>query len=265
MNDIQIKGLEVTACHGVLAEEKITPQPFIFDISISVDTRAAALSDDLSEAVNYAEVCTLVHDFCLNNRFNLIEALAGRCADLLIRRFKKAAAVQVTVHKPKAPIGLPFSDVSVTAAAERNTVALSLGSSIGDGEKTLEGAIRALGETDGLTVQKVSTFIKSQPYGGVAQNEFVNCAVLMECLITPRALLKEIHRIEADFLRVRDMRWGDRTLDIDIVFFGSKVIAEEGLCIPHPDYHNRPFVIEPLKQIAPDFTCPRLHRRIADF
>lgn len=264
MNGIQIKGLEVNACHGVLAEEKVNPQPFIFDIALAVDTHPATLTDDVADTVNYAEVCALVTDFCKSNGFNLIETLAGRCADLLIKSYKTAKAVQVTVHKPRAPVGLPFADVSVTATAERNTVALSLGSSMGDREQTLKGAIDALKKIDGVTVQKVSPFMKSQPYGGVAENEFLNCALLAECLLTPRELLDEIHRVEADFHRVRGKRWDDRTLDIDIIFFGNKIIAEEGLCIPHPDYQNRPFVVGPLKQIAPDFTCPKLLKRIAD-
>ncbi len=63
---------------------------------------------------------------------------------------------------------------------------------------------------------------------------------------------------------MRTKRWGDRTLDIDIIFFGDMIIAEEGLCIPHPDYKNRDFVLRPLKQIAPDFVCPLTHLRIAD-
>ena len=264
MNGIHIEGLKVTACHGVLAEEKVNPQPFIFDIDLCLNTRPATLSDDVADTVNYSEVCELVNGFCLNNSFNLIETLAGGCADLLIKKYKTVTAVEVTVHKPQAPIGLPFADVAVTATAERNTVALSLGSSMGDRENTLNGAIDALGGIDGVTVQKVSPFMRSQPYGGVAEKEFVNCALLAECLITPRELLAAIHKIEADYQRVRDKRWGDRTLDIDIIFFGNKIIAEAGLCIPHPDYYNRPFVIQPLKQIAPDLVCPRLLKRIAD-
>lgn len=264
MNGIKIEGLKVTARHGVLAEEKTNPQPFVFDITLSVNTRPAALSDDVADTVNYAEACAAVTDFCQINCFNLIETLADGCARLLINKYQKATAVKVTVHKPEAPIGLPFTDVSVTATVERNTVALSLGTSMGDREKTLTGAIDALARVDGVRVIKVSPFVKSAPYGGVAKNEFINCALLAECILTPRELLDAVHQIEADFHRVRAERWGDRTLDIDIVFFGNKVIEEEGLCIPHPDYQNRPFVIEPLKQIAPDFTCPRLHRRVSD-
>ena len=264
MQKVKITGLEVTARHGVLAEEKVNAQPFVFDATIDCDFSAAALNDDLNLTVNYAEACQALTDFCKGNCFNLIETLACRSARLLLEKFPIANRAKVTVHKPEAPIGLPFKDVSVTAAAERNKALLSLGSSAGDRKQTLDGALSALDGVDGVKILKVSKYIETEPYGGAAKNMFLNCAAVAECLISPRRLLEEIHKIEKSFGRVRTVRWGDRTLDIDIVFFGDKAIAEEGLCVPHPDYLNRPFVLVPLKEIAPDFVCPKTFKRIAD-
>ena len=99
----------------------------------------------------------------------------------------------------------------------------------------------------------------------MAKNTFTNCGVKIECLISARGLLEEIHGIEKEFGRVRNERWGDRTLDIDIVFFGNKIIREEGLSVPHPDYRSRDFVVIPLKEIAPDFVCPVTGKRLSDF
>lgn len=264
MQKVKITGLEVIARHGVLAEEKVNAQPFVFDATIDCDFSAAAVNDDLSLTVNYAEACRALADFCKENCFNLIETLACRSARLLLEKFPVANRAEVTVHKPEAPIGLPFKDVSVTVAAERNKALLSLGSSAGDRKQTLDGALSALDGVDGVKLLKVSKYIETEPYGGAAKNMFLNCAAVAECLISPRQLLDEIHKIEKGFGRVRTVRWGDRTLDIDIVFFGDKVIAEEGLCVPHPDYLNRPFVLVPLKEIAPDFACPKTFKRIAD-
>lgn len=264
MSAIDIKGLEVTACHGVAPQEKTNPQPFFFDISIECDTSSAAKSDDVNDTVNYAEVCEIVTRFCKQNTFNLIERLAHGAAFTIVRKYAKISAAEVTVHKPQAPVGLPFSDISVTARAERNNVVLSLGSSEGDKKATLDGAIEELSSLDGVKVLKVSDYIQTQPYGGAARNEFLNCAVLVECLISPRGLLNAIHQIEAKFGRKREVRWGDRTLDIDIIFFGNKVVAEEGLSIPHPDYANRDFVLSPLKQIVPGFVCPVTGKRVSD-
>jgi 2-amino-4-hydroxy-6-hydroxymethyldihydropteridine diphosphokinase len=77
-------------------------------------------------------------------------------------------------------------------------------------------------------------------------------------------LLDIIHQIEGAAGRVRKERWGDRTLDIDIVFFGDKIIRQRGLSIPHPDYANRDFVLTPIKEIAPDFVCPLTGKRMSD-
>ncbi|MDE6075200.1 MAG: 2-amino-4-hydroxy-6-hydroxymethyldihydropteridine diphosphokinase, partial [Clostridia bacterium] len=158
----------------------------------------------------------------------------------------------------------PFSDISVTARVERNKVVLSLGSSEGDKKAALDGAIKELSALKGVKVLKVSDYIQTQPYGGAAKNEFLNCAVLIECLISPRELLNAVHGIEAKFGRKREVHWGDRTLDIDIIFFGNKVVAEEGLSIPHPDYKSRDFVLTPVKQIVPDFVCPVTGKRVSN-
>ncbi|MDE6790859.1 MAG: 2-amino-4-hydroxy-6-hydroxymethyldihydropteridine diphosphokinase [Clostridia bacterium] len=264
MSAIDIKGLEVTACHGVLPQEKTNPQPFVFDIFIECDTLSAAKSDDVNDTVNYAEVCEIVTSFCKQNTFNLIERLAYGAAVTIIEKYEKITAAEVTVHKPQAPVGLPFSDICVSARVERNKAVLSLGSSEGDKKATLDGAIKELSALNGVKVLKVSDYIQTEPYGGAAQNQFLNCAVLTECLISPRELLNNIHGIEAKFGRKREVRWGDRTLDIDIIFFGNKVVREEGLSIPHPDYQNRDFVLIPVKQIVPGFVCPFTGKRVSD-
>lgn len=264
MSAINIKGVKVSACHGVLESEKLTPQPFVFDVAIDCDITPAAVSDDVNKTVNYATVCTVITDYCKKNCFNLIERLAYGAATEIINAFEIITAVEVTVHKPHAPIPHPFGDVSVTARVERNSVVLSLGSSQGDKEAALKFAIDRLSQTQGVKVLKVSSFIQTQPYGGVAKNTFLNCAVLVSCILTPDRLLEVIHGIERDGGRVRTERWGDRTLDIDIVFFGNKIIEKEGLCVPHPDYKNRDFVLTPLKEIVPDFVCPLTHKRVSD-
>jgi 2-amino-4-hydroxy-6-hydroxymethyldihydropteridine diphosphokinase len=128
----------------------------------------------------------------------------------------------------------------------------------------MNDAIKKLGEVRGVSVKKISSFLKTKPYGGVAKNDFLNCAVEVECMLPPKKLLDEIHLIEKEGGRERNKRWDDRTLDIDIVFFGNRIIREDGLSVPHPDYINRDFVLLPIKEIAPDFVCPDNGKRIAD-
>lgn len=264
MGVVKIRGLEVNACHGVHGFEKTTPQRFVFDVDITCDFYSAAKTDDLSGTINYSAACSLIAETASGNVFGLIEKLAYECAFALMERFESAKAVSLTVWKPDAPVKLKFGNVGVSVLLERESVYLSLGSSMGDKKALLDEAINKLGKTRGIRVIKVSDYMQTSPYGGVAKNMFLNCAVQIECILSPRELLFEINRIEAELGRVRDRRWGDRTLDIDIIFFGNKTIAEDGLYIPHADYANRSFVLEPLKQIAPEFYCHDKGKRVKD-
>ncbi len=251
MDVVKIRGLEVSARHGVNDFEKVAQQKFIFDADIATDFYRAAVNDDLSATVNYSAASKLIVRVATEHCFNLIEKLAYECAFSLMENFKNVSSVSLTVYKPDAPMKLTFSSVAVTANVERETVYLSLGSSLGDKKHMLDTAFEMLSSTRGIKVEKVSDYIETPPYGGVAQNGFLNCAARISTFLSPYALLDELHRIENACGRVRQKRWDDRTLDIDIIFFGDKTINGETLTIPHPDYKNRDFVLKPLKQIAP--------------
>ena len=249
---IKIRGLEINACHGVHGFEKQTPQRFVIDADLSVDFYEAAKHDDLNKTVNYSAVCSLIAKTVTENCFNLIESLAYACAFAVMENFATVSKITLTVKKPDAPLKVKFDSVEAEAELERNTVYLSLGSSMGDRAAYLNSAVDKLKAVRGVKVEKVSEYMTTEPYGGVAKNSFLNCAAKIKTLISPEQLLLEIHRIEKECRRVRDKRWDDRTLDIDIIFFGNKTVREENLIIPHPDYANRPFVTEPLKNVEPE-------------
>lgn len=251
MNIIKINGLEISACHGVNGFEKVAPQRFIFDAEIEVDFYEAAKTDDIEKTVNYSHICKLINEVTTGNVFNLIEKLSFECAFAIFERFEAVRAVFLTVRKPDAPLKFKFESVAVSVKYERQTVYLSLGSSLGDRKNFLDEGIKKLNSTRGVRVEKVSDYISTKPYGGVAENEFLNCAVSVSTVLPPEILLKEIHRIENECGRVRKKRWEDRTLDIDIIFFGDKKLQLPDLIIPHPAYKDRDFVTIPLKQIAP--------------
>lgn len=251
MNEVKIRGLEISACHGVNDFEKVTPQRFIFDADIQTDFFGAAKADDINSTVNYSHVCKIITGITTTNVFNLIEKLAYECAFAILEREERAQGIMLTVYKPDAPLKCKFESVAVTVQCERQTAYLSLGSSLGDKKETLDTAIQMLNGTRGIKVLKVSGYITTPPYGGVAKNEFLNCAVSVSTYLTPHQLLDEIHKIEERCGRERKKRWDDRTLDIDIIFFGDKKVSDETLTIPHSDYLNRDFVKIPLKQIAP--------------
>ena len=249
--EINIQGLEIEACHGVLEEEKVIPQKFVFDIKITTDFFSASEHDGIIATVNYAEVCALIEKIVKEKCYNLIESLAYRCTYEMFDAFEQIKEIELTCSKPQAPVPQKFKNISVTVKLERVKAYLSLGSSLGDREWNIIRAVELLDETQGIDVEEMSECIETEPYGGVAVNKFLNCAVCINTYLTPHGLLDEIHRIETACGRIRNQRWGDRTLDIDIIFYGDKTISDETLTIPHPDYKNRDFVIIPLKSIAP--------------
>ncbi len=110
---IALRGLRVRGNHGVLPEERRDGQVFVVDAVLSVDTRAAAETDDLTRTVNYAELAARLAEVVEGEPVDLIETLAGRLAEVCLAD-PLVARAEVTVHKPEAPVGLPFDDVSVT-------------------------------------------------------------------------------------------------------------------------------------------------------
>lgn len=264
MGTIWIKGLEISARHGVNESEKVQEQPFVFDVELTCDLTAAAKSDELSDTVNYAAVCKTITEIAKNRCYNLIEKLAAECAYAVLDRFPAVKGVAIGLNKPRAPMDRKFEGVGVKMEFVRETAYLSLGSSLGDKKGYLDLAFKKLAETRGIEVRRRSAYLETEPYGGVATQKFLNAAAEIETYLPPRALLAETQRIESECGRVRTVRWGDRTLDIDIIFYGDRVVREKDLVIPHPEYAKRDFVLKPLRAIAGDFCCPVLNKRIKD-
>ncbi|MCM1306022.1 MAG: 2-amino-4-hydroxy-6-hydroxymethyldihydropteridine diphosphokinase [Bacteroides sp.] len=264
MDRIILKDFEVLACHGVNPEEKVNKQRFIFTAELDVDFERAAELDDINETVSYAAVKKAIKAFCEDNCFDLIETLAARLAERLLKDFPLARRVELTVKKPDAPMSGKFEYAGVRVAREWHKVYLALGSSEGDKSGYLDFAIAALEADDNFKDIRESSRIASEPYGGVAKGEFLNSAVECDTLYSPRKLLSVLHAIEKNGGRVRGERWGDRTLDIDIIFYDDCVISLPDLCVPHPDMQNRYFVLAPLCELNPNIVHPLLNRRIGE-
>lgn len=264
MDKVILKDFEVLACHGVNPEEKVNKQRFIFTAELSVDFEKAAELDDLNETVSYAAVKKEIKAFCEDNCFDLIETLSARLAERLLKRFPLARRVELTVKKPDAPMSGKFEYAGVRVVREWHRVYLALGSSEGDKNGYLDFALNALKADDNFAGVRESTRIISEPYGGVAKGRFVNSAVECDTLYSPTKLLAVLNGIEQKGGRVRGERWGDRTLDIDIIFYDNGVISLPDLGVPHPDMHNRSFVLEPLCELNPNILHPILNRRVSE-
>lgn len=121
-------------------------------------------------------------------------------------------------------------------------------------------ALEALSHRPGIRVLEVSRVYETAPWGKTDQPNFLNGAAKIRTRLTPKALLRVFQDIERKQGRKRTTRWGPRTLDMDLLFYGPRVIRRPDLAVPHPRMHERRFVLEPMAEIAPGFRHPVLKK-----
>ena len=260
---IHINNLEFLANHGVFPEETSLGQKFLVSLTMYTDTRPAGKSDDLTKSINYGEVSSFITSYMKENTFRLIEAAAENLAEALLLRYPLLEGLTLELKKPWAPVGLPLDTVSVEITRFWHNAYIGLGSNMGDKKGYLDQAVRSLNETDGCRVEKVSSYLITEPYGGIEQDDFLNACLILKTWLSPHELLNKLHEIEQAAHRERVIRWGPRTLDLDILMYDDLIIETENLIIPHVEMHMREFVLKPLAEIAPYKRHPVLHRTIA--
>jgi 2-amino-4-hydroxy-6-hydroxymethyldihydropteridine diphosphokinase len=113
-----------------------------------------------------------------------------------------------------------------------------------------------------IKVTNVASFIETEPYGYVEQDKFLNTALEITTLYTSKQLLKVVNEIEASLDRVRTIKWGPRTIDIDIIFYDDMIINTKDLIVPHKEMHLREFVLKPLMELKPDYRHPLIGKNI---
>ncbi|MCI5889526.1 MAG: 2-amino-4-hydroxy-6-hydroxymethyldihydropteridine diphosphokinase [Brachyspira sp.] len=145
-------------------------------------------------------------------------------------------------------------------------VYLSLGSNKGDRIGYIQQATSLLGLADGISIIRTSAFYETEPWNMNSKTWFVNAVVEVKTSLSPEALLEECQRIESQLGRTpkTSTEYEDRTIDIDILFYGKEIINEENLTIPHKFVHLRAFTLVPLLELIPDFEHPVLHKTIAE-
>lgn len=126
---------------------------------------------------------------------------------------------------------------------------LGLGSNLGDCKKNITEALCEL-EKNGNKILKVSSIYETEPYGYKKQPKFLNAVVKIKTTLEPQELLTVCKKIEKKLGRKKTFKWGPRTIDIDILFYGNKKIQKKHLKIPHPELHKREFVLKPLKEVT---------------
>lgn len=260
---IQIKNLEVFANHGVFPEETRLGQKFLISLVMYLDTRRAGKADDLEKSVNYGEVSSFMTAYMKEHPCKLIEAAAESLAEELLLRYPLLEGITLEVKKPWAPVGLPLETVSVEITRFWHKAYIGLGSNMGDKKGYLDQAVKALNETRGCRVEKVSSYLVTEPYGGVEQDDFLNACLILKTFLPPQELLERLHEIEQAAHRERVIHWGPRTLDLDILLYDDEILETEDLVIPHVEMHLREFVLKPLSEIAPNKRHPIYQKTIA--
>lgn len=256
MDKIKISNLEVFANHGVYPEENKLGQKFVISAQLYTSLYEAGCSDALEASVNYGEVCCFIKEFTESRTYKLLESLAENLARELLLKYDRLQQVDVEIKKPWAPIGLPLESVSVEISRRRHRAYIGMGSNMGDRRAYLDGAVASLEQLKDCRVIRVADYIETAPYGGVEQDDFLNSALELETLLPAEALLKVLNAIEAEAGRTRTVRWGPRTLDLDILLYDDMIYDTPELIIPHKELHLRDFVLRSMAQIAPHVRHP---------
>lgn len=260
MDRILIDDLRVLAVIGALPHEREAAQPLRVDLSIGLDLRDAGRSDELDDTVHYGLVSERITELANDTKHVLLERLATDIADVVLG-FDRVEEVDITVTKLRPPIP---TDVGTTAVRlvrtrgeteapplRRHEAIVALGSNLGDREDYLRFAVRELG-----TIMAMSQVFETEPIGGPdEQGAYLNMVAKVETSLDPFAFMRRCQRIEAGAMRQRLVRWGPRTLDVDVLFFDDVRIDSADLTVPHPRINERRFVLTPLSEIAPE-RCP---------
>jgi 2-amino-4-hydroxy-6-hydroxymethyldihydropteridine diphosphokinase len=151
----------------------------------------------------------------------------------------------------------------VTAVDPGPTVVLALGSNLGDRLASLQGGVDALCARPGLSGVQVSPVYETAPVGGPAQPEYLNAVLVAATTLSARAVLDRCQEAENALGRVRTERWGPRTLDVDVIVYGTEVSDDPELTLPHPRAYERAFVLAPWHDVDPGAVIPG-RGRVAD-
>lgn len=253
---IHLKGMRFFSHVGVFASEKENGQWFELDVDLYFhQPLTATTTDNLHESISYADVYETIKAVVEPAAYDLIEKLAGDVAEAILTAYW-CNSVKVTVKKPEAPIDGPFQYMGVSIVRTRQhaerpvyRVLIGLGANLGDKRATLHDALTMLAETEGISLLRVSSLYETLPWGGVEQPVYYNAVCQLATTLDPFALLNRLQAIEIIHGRTREVRWGARTLDLDILEIEGVTIMAPLLTVPHPRMQERDFVLIPRAEV----------------
>ena len=257
MDQLRIKDLEIFAFHGLFPSEKELGQKFVVSATLSYDMTKAATDLDLTASVHYGELCQKWTTWFQENTEDLIETVAYKLVERTFETYPLVQEIELELKKPWAPIHLPLDTCSVTIHRRKQRAFIALGSNMGDKKANLKQAIANM-SARGIRILKESSVITTDPWGGVEQDSFIE----VETWLPAPILLETLLAIESEMGRVREVHWGPRLIDLDLLFVEDQIIYTDDLILPHPYIAERLFVLESLQEIAPHFIHPTLKQPI---
>ncbi len=296
MDCITLTGVQAMGTHGVLDSEHAEPQSFVVDAVMYLDLSDATRSDDLTDTVSYAQIADRIVSIIEGEHVDLIERLAQKIADAVLLSYRIRRVI-ITVHKPHAPIEVSFNDVSVTIEREQkdalhaasygtqqnseyqhssqysqprqdnlapevktHTAIIAMGGNTGDVPQTLRSAVVAIDAIPGNQITGISPLYRTTAWGMDAGTpDFNNAIVEVSTTLDAKTLLGSLQMIEAAHGRTREIHWGSRPLDLDIVDFDGEVSADPDLTLPHPRAWQRAFVLAPWLDIESQAVLQGVH------
>jgi 2-amino-4-hydroxy-6-hydroxymethyldihydropteridine diphosphokinase len=139
---------------------------------------------------------------------------------------------------------------------------ISFGSNLGDRIDMIVRALKCVNRSESILIKSVSHLYETEPIGYAAQSDFLNGVAELSTPLTPLELLATLQDIERTLGRTRDVRWGPRCIDLDILLFNDVIMDQKKLTIPHPEMHKRKFVLAPLADMAPDVNIPGTRKTV---
>ena len=250
MNRISLKQMKLFGHTGCLPDEKENGQYFYVSIDMFCKDIPGALTDDLNDTINYAEVYEIAKKITEEADYNLIEHLAFAIGRAVISVYDLTYSVRVLVRKPDAPIDGEFDAMETEITVSRKDVVIGFGGNMGDREEIIKEALDMIRANPAFELTKVSSLYETEPVGYDDQADFLNGCAVIRTYLEPIEVLRELQRIENELHRVRTIKNGPRTIDLDILLIPGFKSDTPELTVPHPRMYERAFVLVPLKELG---------------
>lgn len=259
---IQVTGINVLTIIGCNPDERLKQQQLVFDIDLDLYQYNHLTEDSLASTINYDELVDFVCTRVEKTSYKLLESLVQYVARELLQQYSLIQQLKVTVTK-LAICGVKADRIQVFHEEYREfKVAIALGANLGLAKKQIISAIELLAEY--VSDVQIGGFYETSPFGGVAQANFINTAIIAYTRLLPDKLFAKIKVIEKLLGKVEVVENGPRIIDIDLIFFSNWEYQYNFLHIPHPSCHLRDFVLKPLIDIDPNLMHPQLNQTISD-